>query len=252
VAVNTGNAVARAAAEVKRKAARVAARLLECGEQDVRIEGGEAFVAGAAMRSIPLGVVARAAMRDPALAELGGPGLWATQFYYPPSVTWSSGVNVAVVEVDADTGQLRILKYIAVHDCGRQLNPMIVDGQLLGGFAQGLGVALGESLEYDGQGQLLTGTMMDYPIPHAVDMPEFVGEHLCFPTTHNPLGVRGVGEGPTGPPPAAIANAVSDAFGGRLRIRFPVLTAARVHTLIQDALAGAGPDVTTTPGRGRR
>jgi carbon-monoxide dehydrogenase large subunit len=235
VAVNTGNAVAKAAAEVKRKAARVAARLLECDEQDVRIEGGQAFVAGAAMRALPLGTLARAAMRDPSLAELGGPGLWATQFYYPPSVTWSSGVNVAVVEVDPDTGRLEILKYIAVHDCGRPLNPMIVDGQLLGGFAQGLGVALGESVEYDEQGQLLTGTMMDYPIPHADDMPEFIAEHLVFPTTHNPLGVRGIGEGPTGPPPAAIANAVADAFGGRLRIRFPVLTPARVHALIQEA-----------------
>jgi carbon-monoxide dehydrogenase large subunit len=240
VAVNTGNAVAKAAAEVKRKAVRVAARLLECGDQDVRIEDGRAFVTGAPMRSVPLGVIARAALRDPALAEMGGPGLWATQFYYPPSVTWSSGVNVAIVEVDAETGRIDIVKYVAVHDCGRQLNPMIVDGQVLGGFAQGLGVALGESVEYDEHGQLLTGTMMDYPIPHAEDIPQFVAEHLCFPTTHNPLGIRGVGEGPTGPPPAAIANAVSDAFGGRLRVRFPVLTAARVRALIVEAGAQGG------------
>jgi carbon-monoxide dehydrogenase large subunit len=192
------------------------------------------------MRSVPLGVIARAALRDPALAEMGGPGLWATQFYYPPSVTWSSGVNVAIVEVDAETGRIDIVKYVAVHDCGRQLNPMIVDGQVLGGFAQGLGVALGESVEYDEHGQLLTGTMMDYPIPHAEDIPQFVAEHLCFPTTHNPLGIRGVGEGPTGPPPAAIANAVSDAFGGRLRVRFPVLTAARVRALIVEAGAQGG------------
>jgi carbon-monoxide dehydrogenase large subunit len=112
---------------------------------------------------------------------------------------------------------------------------MIVDGQVLGGFAQGLGVAFGENIVYDDNGQLLTGTLMDYPIPRADDIPEFVTEHLHFPTNHNRLGVRGVGEGPTGPPPAAIANAVSDAFGGRLPIRFPVLTPARVHALLREA-----------------
>jgi aerobic carbon-monoxide dehydrogenase large subunit len=235
VAVNTGNAVADAAEAVRAKACRVAARLLECDEHDVRIEAGRAFVVGAPMRAVPLGTIARAAQRDRALAALGGPGLCDTKFYYPPTVTWSSGVNVAIVEVDPETGQIRVLKYVAVHDCGRQLNPTIVEGQLLGGFAQGLGVALGEELVYDESGQLLTGTLMDYPIPRAADIPEFVAEHLVFATDHNRLGIRGVGEGPTGPPPAAIANAVSDAFGGRLPIRYPVLTPARVRALIAEA-----------------
>jgi carbon-monoxide dehydrogenase large subunit len=166
---------------------------------------------------------------------MGGPGLCDTKYYYPPSVTWSSGVNVAVVEVDAETGAITVLRSVTVHDCGRQINPMIVDGQVLGGFAQGLGVALGEVVEYDAAGQLLTGTLMDYPIPRAGDIPEFVTEHLHFHTDHNRLGIRGVGEGPTGPPPAAIANAVSDAFGGRVPIRFPVLNPARVHALLREA-----------------
>lgn len=238
VAVNTGNAVAEAAEAVAAKARCVAARLLECDDRDVRIEDGRAFVAGAPMRAVPLGTLARAAIRDPGLADLGGPGLRDTKFYYPPSVTWSSGVHVAVVEVDADTGRVAILKYVMAHDCGRQLNPMIVEGQVAGGFAQGLGVALGEQLVYDDQGQLLTGTLMDYVFPRADDIPKLVIEHLHFPTTHNRLGVRGVGEGPTGPPPAALANAVADAFGG-LDLCFPVLLPRYVAEALARRRAGA-------------
>jgi carbon-monoxide dehydrogenase large subunit len=235
VAINTGNAVALAAESVRRKACRVAARLLECGEGDVRIEAGQAFVIGAPMRAVPLGRLARTALRDRTLADLGGPGLWDTKFYTLPTVTWASGVHVAVVDVDADTGCVKILKYVMVHDCGRQLHPVIVDGQVLGGFVQGLGVPLGEQIVYDDRGQLLTGSLMDYPIPRAADVPEVVTEHLVFPTDHNPLGVRGVGEGPTCAPATVIANAVDDAFDGRLGIRDPVLTPGRVHALLEEA-----------------
>jgi carbon-monoxide dehydrogenase large subunit len=235
VAVNTGNAVAAAADVVRRKACRVAARLLECDEQDVRIEHGQAFVTGAPMRALPLGRVARAALRDRALADLGGPGLRDTHFYALPTVTWASGVHAAVVEVDAETGQVTILRYVMVHDCGRQLHPLIVDGQVLGGFAQGLGVSLGERIVYDAQGQLLTGSLLDYPIPRASDVPDVVTEHLVFETDHNPLGVRGVGEGPTCAPAAVIANAVDDAFDGRLPISEPVLTPSAVRALIERA-----------------
>lgn len=235
VAVNTGNAVALAAGTVKQKACRVAARLLECDEQDVRIENGQAFVVGAPMRALPLGRVARGALRDRTLADLGGPGLWDTKFYALPTVTWSSGVHVAVVEVDPDTGRVTILKYVMVHDCGRQLHPVIVEGQAMGGFVQGLGVPLGERIVYDEAGQLLTGSLMDYPIPRADDIPDVVSEHLVFPTDHNPLGVRGVGEGPTCPPATVIANAVDDAFEGRLPICDTVLAPERVRALIEAA-----------------
>jgi carbon-monoxide dehydrogenase large subunit len=235
VAINTGNAVALAAGSVKRKACRVAARLLECDAQDVRIADGKAFVTGAPMRAVPLGRVAQAAARDRSLADLGGPGLWSTDFYALPTVTWASGVHVAVVEVDADTGQLTILKYVMVHDCGRQLHPVIVDGQVMGGFAQGLGVSLGERVVYDDAGQLLTGSLMEYPIPRAADIPDVATEHLEFPTDHNPLGVRGVGEGPACAPAAAVANAIDDAFDGHLAIRDPVLTPACVRALIEQA-----------------
>jgi len=195
---------------------------------------------GAPSRAIPLAQLARVALRDKSLVALGGPGLWATNFYAPPTVTWSSGVHAAVVDVDAETGRVTILKYVIVHDCGRPLHPVIVDGQIVGGFAQGLGVPLGEHVVYGEDGQLLTGTLMDYPVPRAADMPPLVLEHLQFATDHNPLGVRGVGEGATGPPAAAIANAVADAFEGRLEIKNPVLTPYAVYTSIRDA--GAAPD----------
>jgi carbon-monoxide dehydrogenase large subunit len=235
VAVNTGNAVAVAAADVKVKACQVASRLLECAPDDVRIENGRAFVVGAPARALPLAQIARVALSDRGLVELGGPGLWATRFYSPPTVTWSSGVHAAVVEVDVETGRVAILRYAIVHDCGRQLHPVIVDGQIVGGFAQGLGVALGEEIVHADDGQLLTNTLMDYPIPRAADMPPLAMEHLHFATDHNPLGVRGVGEGATGPPTAALANAVADAFDGRLEITGPVLTPHRVYALLRDA-----------------
>ena len=236
VAVNTGNAVMVAATAVKEKTVSVAAGLLECAPADVRIEDSRAFVVGAPTRTIPLGQLARVALRERNLMEQGGgPGLWATKFYAPPTVTWSSGVHAAVVEVDAETGRVEILRYVIVHDCGRQLHPVIVDGQIVGGFAQGLGVVLGERIVYGDDGQLLTSTLMDYPIPRADDMPPLVMEHLQFDTDHNPLGVRGVGEGATGPPTAAIANAVADAFDGRLDIRGPVFTPDRVHALLREA-----------------
>jgi len=235
VAVNTGNAVVEAAVAVRERACRVAARLLECAVEDVRVEDSRAFVVGAPARALGLGEIARAALRDPNLIAMDGPGLWATKFFAPPTVTWSSGVHAAVIEVDAETGRLSILKYVIAHDCGRQLHPVIVDGQIVGGFAQGLGVALGEHLVYDDDGQLLTATFMDYPMPRADEMPPLVVEHLHFPTDHNPLGVRGVGEGATGPPPTVIANALDDAFDGRLTIRTPIFTPARVWDLLREA-----------------
>jgi carbon-monoxide dehydrogenase large subunit len=192
-------------------------------------------VVGSPARAIALCHLARAALRDRHLIELGEPGLWATRFYALPTVTWASGVHAAVVEVDVETGRLVVLRYVVVHDCGRQLHPVIVDGQTAGGLAQGLGVALGEHVVYGDDGQLLTGTLMDYPVPRADEMPPLVMEHLDTTTDHNPLGVRGVGEAATGPPAAVIVNAVADAFSGRLDIRSPVLTPGRVWALLRAA-----------------
>ncbi len=151
------------------------------------------------------------------MAELGGPGLNATEFFYPRTVTWSSGVNVAVVEVDRETGLIKVLKYVFIHDCGLPMNPMIVDGQISGGFAQGFAAAVAEQLVHDKQGQVLTGSLMDYYVPRAGDIPEVEMDHVVFPTKDNPLGIKSVGESGPNSPPAAMAAAIEDALEAPLR-----------------------------------
>lgn len=232
VTLNTGNAVAQAATEVQRKAKLVAATLMECSPEDLEMRDGRIQVVGVPGKSLPLATVAATAAYSRALADEGGPGLWATKYFYPPTVTWSSGTHVAVVEVDTDTGAWKLLKYAIGHDCGRQVNPVLVEGQVLGSFAQGLGIAIGERIVYSDDGQLLTGTLMDYPMPRADEIPDIVLEHFEFPSTSNPLGVRGVGEGNVGPVAAAIAGAITDALDGRIRIRVPVMTPAAILDLI--------------------
>jgi carbon-monoxide dehydrogenase large subunit len=118
-----------------------------------------------------------------------------------------------VVEVDAETGEVRVLRYVAVDDCGVMINPMVVEGQVHGGIAHGVGNALLEEIAYDAAGQLVTGTLMDYALPRASDVPAFEVHHVVTPSPLNPLGVKGAGEGGTLPAPAAIANAVADALG---------------------------------------
>jgi len=145
---------------------------------------------------------------------------------YPPvpTVTYASAVHVAVVEVDVETGATRLLRYVVAHDCGRVINPVIVDGQIHGGVAQGIGGALWEHIVYDGAGQLLTQTLMDYHLPLADELPPIETVHMEFPSPRNPLGVKGLGEGGAISPPAAIANAIEDAlapFGVRITSAAP-------------------------------
>jgi carbon-monoxide dehydrogenase large subunit len=218
VAVNSGNAVHKAAVAVRRKAVVLAAKILGCREDEVEITDGIVSVIGARQNRMTLGELAGRAIRDRRMAELGGPGLVATEFYYPKTVTWASGVNFAVVEVDRETGKIDILKYVFVHDCGLPLNPMVVDGQISGGFAQGLGIALGERAVYDEEGQVRSGSMMDYYVPRAVDVPDVDAVHLIFATSDNPLGIKSVGESGPNSPPAALAAAVEDALGGAVTI----------------------------------
>jgi carbon-monoxide dehydrogenase large subunit len=231
VLVTTGNAVSMAAVDVRRKILRLAASALECDERDLRVEDSRVHVVGAPEQSVTFAQLARTARTSRAMATLGGPGLGATAFFYPTTVTWSSGVHVAVVEVDRDTGCVEILRYVVVHDNGVSVNPMIVEGQIQGGFAHGLGAALREEIRYDERGQLLTPTLMEYAIPLASDVPVFDLEHMTFPTDRNPLGVRGVGESTVISPPAAIAGAVEDALrDGAVVTRVP-LSPFRVFNL---------------------
>jgi aerobic carbon-monoxide dehydrogenase large subunit len=223
VGVNTGNAVHRAAIVVRGKIASLAAKVLQCSEADIEINDSIVSEKDARQNFITLADLAMRSERDRHMAELGGPGLNATEFFYPRTVTWSSGVNVAVVEVDRETGLIKVLKYVFIHDCGLPMNPMIVDGQISGGFAQGFAAAVAEQLVHDKQGQVLTGSLMDYYVPRAGDIPEVEMDHVVFPTKDNPLGIKSVGESGPNSPPAAMAAAIEDALEGALEVtRLPV------------------------------
>jgi carbon-monoxide dehydrogenase large subunit len=237
VAAVAGPAVARSAREVVRKTRLVAAEMFECAAADVIVAEGDVWVAGAPDRRIPLTRVARAAVRSKALANAGGPGLGACVFFYPNSVTWAFGAQAAVVEVDLEACTLAIVRHAVVHDSGRSINPMVVEGQIHGGTAQGLGSAMLEEVVHDGQGQLVTGSLMDYALPRAADFPTLDVVHVEFPSTVNELGIKGVGESGVIAPGAMIAGAVEDALSdyGVEITRLPV-TPARVF----DALRATG------------
>jgi carbon-monoxide dehydrogenase large subunit len=159
-------------------------------------------------------------------------------------VTFASAVHVAVVDVDRDTGAVKLVRYVVAHDCGKVINPIIVDGQVHGGVAQGVGGALFEDMAYDADGQLLAGSLMDYAVPVAGDLPLIETVHLEFPSPRNPLGMKGLGEGGAISPPAAIANAIDDALAP-LGVRLTETPALpwRVRALIAaaTATAPAGP-----------
>jgi carbon-monoxide dehydrogenase large subunit len=215
VAANAGPAIARSAREVARRARVVAAELLECAPADVVLAEGRAHVAGSPDRGLALGALAGRAPRSRALAAEGAPGLHACLFFHPETVTWAFGAHACAVEIDTDTGAVQLLRYAAVHDCGRPINPTVVEGQLHGGIAQGLGTALREEIVHDASGQLLTGTLMDYGVPLAGDVPALAVESLDHPSMINELGVKGVGESGIISPSAAVANAVEDALAER-------------------------------------
>lgn len=215
VAANSGPAVARSAREVAMRARRVAAELLECSPEDIVLAGGRAHVAGVPARALALGDLARAAAKSKALAREGTPGLQACGYFAPESVTFAFGAQCCALEVDLDTGAVRLLRWVAAHDCGRPINPMVVEGQLHGGVAQGIGTALSEALLFDAEGQLLTGSFMDYALPLAADLPPLETVILAYPSTRNDLGIKGVGESGIIAPAAAIANAVEDALADR-------------------------------------
>jgi carbon-monoxide dehydrogenase large subunit len=235
-AVVAGNAVLRAAQEVRRQAARMAARILEVAPEDLVFENGAVHVAGAPDRSIPLGRLAMASnptryafgkdadegARLSQLADAGGdrplpegsrPGLGAIEYYSPTSGVFGFGFHAAVVEVDPETGFVRVLRYVVHHDCGRIINPMVVEGQIHGGVAQGIGGALYERIAYGEDGQLLNASFMDFLMVTAAEMPRIELVHTETPSPNNPLGVKGVGEAGTIPVSATIANALEDALG---------------------------------------
>jgi carbon-monoxide dehydrogenase large subunit len=229
-AVVAGSAIAGATDTVREQALRLAGELLEIDPADLRIAAGRIEVAGAPARSLALREVVEA-------AEGRGEPLVATTYFEPPTVTWAAGAHAAVVAVDPETGVVEVLRYVVVHDCGREINPMIVEGQVRGGVAQGIGSALYEEVHYDEDGQLLNGTLADYLVPTFAEIPTIELASMETPSPRNPLGVRGVGEGGAIGPPAVIANAVEDALAGRgaAVVRRTPLSPSYVRSLLANA-----------------
>jgi carbon-monoxide dehydrogenase large subunit len=255
--VVSGNAIHAAALKVRDKALRIAAELLEVSPHDLELAGGAVRVKGAPGRELTLGALATVANpiryaygKDAAdaalrlvkpragavLAEGEEPGLEAVGYYAPPQSTFASGCHASIVEVDRATGDVTIVKYVVQHDCGVVVNPMIVEGQICGGVAQGLGGALYERIIYDVSGQPLTTTFMDFLLPTSMEIPAIEIGHTESPSPLNPLGIKGVGEGGAIPGPAVIAEAIDDALAPLgVRVREMPLDPGRVLALIEAA-----------------
>jgi aerobic carbon-monoxide dehydrogenase large subunit len=243
-----GSVVLLAAEAVKAKALQLAAHVLEAAPADLLMEGGQISVRGVPVRAVSLGELAHMVEKQPDLIEREPPnpangtpieGLAAWRDFSSPGSTYSSGTHLAVVEIDAETGEMQILKYVAVDDCGRILNHHLVDAQIHGALAQGIGQALYEEVLYDEGGQLLSGTLLDYALPNASILPNFVTDFIQSPSPYNPLGAKGAGEsGCIGAPPA-IVNAALDALSplGIKTLDMP-LKPEKIWTLVQAARRG--------------
>ena len=239
-AVMSGTAIALAARNVRAKALRIAADALEVSPHDLEIVDGTVRVKGAPATSMSLGTVsvlsnplryafdeaAQAATQfagtfdpdKPPVAEDEEPGLEGKDFYSPTQATFANGMHAAIVETDPVTAEIRILRYCVVHDCGVMVNPMIVEGQVHGGVAQGVGGALYERMVYDESGQLLNASFMDFLMPYVTEVPDGIDiDHLETPSPLNPLGLKGAGEAGTIPVSAVIASAIEDAEGFPIR-----------------------------------
>ncbi|TYK47886.1 aerobic carbon-monoxide dehydrogenase large subunit [Actinomadura decatromicini] len=250
-AVMSGNAIALACRKVREKALRIAADALEADPRDLDVTDGVVHVRGDMSASVPLRTVAvlsnplRYAFDEEAAAATqfavgrpateppvpsgDEPGLEGREYYSPVRSTFASGAHAAIVEVDPDTAEIAILRYAVVHDCGRLINPMVVEGQIHGGVAQGVGGALYERMAYDESGQLLNASFMDFLMPYATEVPRIETGHLETPSPLNPLGIKGAGEAGVIPVSAVIASAVEDAEG--VRVDAMPISPDDLHTL---------------------
>jgi CO/xanthine dehydrogenase Mo-binding subunit len=218
-AVTAGNAVHVAAGRVRDKALQIAAHELEAAPEDLELVDGMVRVKGSPSHGISLARCAQLSAPGMPLPEGLEPGLDETHYLDVPSATWGHAAHAAIVAVDPETGRVEILRYVVVHDCGTMLNPLIVEGQVHGGVAAGIGGAMLEELVYDEGGQLITTSFMDYLLPTLEDIPHLEIIQTETPSPLNPLGVKGAGEGGTIGPPAVLAAAVEDAlspFGVRI------------------------------------
>jgi carbon-monoxide dehydrogenase large subunit len=207
-----GTAVYRSVAKIKEKAKKIAAHMLEANPDDMVYENGRVYVKGSPDRAKTLGEIALQASVAYDLPEGMEPFLDETSYYDPPNCTFPFGTHIAIVEVDPDTGIVDLKRYVAVDDCGNVVNPLIVDGQIHGGIAQGIAQALYERAVYDENGQLVTGTLMDYAVPAAHMLPPYETARTVTPSPVNPMGVKGAGEAGTIASAQAVMNAVIDAL----------------------------------------
>ena len=236
-----GVAVAMATDEVIAKARRIAAHQLECAEDDLELVEGELRVRGTPTRAMTLQAVAFEAFSAHDLPDDMEPNLQGQVTYDPPNFVFPFGTHIAVVEVDEETGLVRLVDYAAVDDCGIQINPMIVEGQVHGGIVQGAAQALWEEAVYDDDGTLQNPTLLDYCVPSAAEVPSFRLDHTVTPSPTNPLGVKGIGEAGTIAATPTVVNAVVDALShlGVRDIQMPA-TPERVWSTIQQARQGEG------------
>jgi carbon-monoxide dehydrogenase large subunit len=257
-AVVSGNAIHQSAAIVRKKTLQAAANMLEADIDDIDLRDGAAWVRNT-NRSVSLAAIATAtnplryafneaakaatqfapASRHdgPALAAGEHPGLEATDYYSPPCATWAYGVHAAILEVDPETCSVKVLRYICIHDCGNMINPTIVEGQVLGGIAQGFGGALYERIEFDPDGNLVNASFADFLIPYATEVPPVEILHLETPSPLNPLGVKGVGEAGCIPVAAVVASAIEDALRplGAGPFRHVPITPSMIHAALAAA-----------------
>ena len=234
-----GTAIFQSVQKLKDKAAQIAAHLLEVSVEDVEFVDGRLQVKGAPDQSRTIQEIALMAFLAHNYPKDLEPGLDATTFYDPSNFTWPFGTHVCVTEVDSETGRIEVKRYVAVDDCGRVINPMIVDGQVHGGIAQGMAQALYEEGAYDDSGQLISGSMMDYAVPNAKQLPPFETHHTITPSPVNPMGLKGIGEAGTIGASAAVVNSVVDALShlGITHLDMP-LRPERVWRAIQEAKGG--------------
>lgn len=260
-AVVSGNAIHKTALIVRKKTIKAAANMLEVDEDEIELRDGHAWVSNS-NRSVSLAAVATAtnplryafneaakaatqfapASRHdgPALDEGQAPGLEATDYYSPPAATWAYGVHAAIVEVDEITCETKIKKYALVHDCGNMINPTIVEGQVMGGVAQGIAGAMYEKVEFDDDGNISNANFVDFVIPYATEIPKVEMYHLETPTPLNPLGVKGVGEAGCIATAATIASGLTDALRefGNPKFRSTPITPSMIHEVLSSGSSG--------------
>jgi carbon-monoxide dehydrogenase large subunit len=236
-----GESLARSAIKVAEKATKIAAHLLEAAPEDIELADGKYSVKGSPDKGLTLAEVAGAAYIPENLPDGMEPGLEETTFYDPSNFVFPFGAHACIVEVDAETGRVDVIRYCSVDDCGPAINPRLIDGQIHGGITHAIGQALYERIAYDDNGQLLTGTFVEYALPSAADVPSYETDRTETPSPVNSLGVKGVGEAGTIAASPAVTNAVIDALRplGVTYLDMP-LAPQLIWARIQEARNGGG------------